>query len=146
MATQVSISGSPQWAKIRNPVGVFFLNLIPFYGWYWWFQINRELQDLGRAKGSTELGDNPTLSMLAFGLGALVIIPFVWTIVTTTKRIQAAQRLVGAPEMSGVLAGVLWVFATIGGIIYTQSALNSVWKTQPAVHPGALGPAPHRRL
>src|SRR5262249_26173089 len=93
--------------------------------------------------GSTELGDNPTLSMLAFGLGAIVIIPLVWTIVTTTKRIQAAQRLVGASEMSGVLAGVLWVFtAGIGGIIYTQSALNSVWKTQPVAHPGTLAPPP----
>ena len=113
----------------------------PLYAWFWWYYINRELRDLGQAKGSTELGDNPGLSTVALNLGYLVIIPAVWTIVTTTKRIQAAQRLVGAEEMSGWIAGMLWVFTLgIGGIIYTQNSLNQVWKTQPVVAPGAIAP------
>ena len=67
--------------------------------------------------------------------------PLVWTIVTTTQRIQRAQRLVGVTDvMSGWLAGLLWVFTFgIGGIIYTQSSLNKVWKTQPAAF-GTPGP------
>jgi hypothetical protein len=143
VATQVSISGSRNWAKLRNPVGVFFLTLIPVYGWFWWYNINRELRDLGKARGAPELGDNPGLSTVAYAVGLLVIVPYVWTIVGTTKRIQAAQRLVGAEPMSGWMAGLLWgLTATIGGIIYTQSSLNSVWRTQPVAPPGSLPPAP----
>ena len=69
MATQVSISGSNRWAKIRSPVGVMFLCLIPFYHWFWWYYINRELRDVGQTRGADGLGDNPGLSCVAFVFG-----------------------------------------------------------------------------
>jgi hypothetical protein len=138
MAQEVLIGGTHSRAKIRNPVGVYLLSLITFgiYGWWWWYSINGELRDLGRAKGQSDLGDNPGLSMAAFALGGfLLYVPLVWTIVTTTKRIQRAQRLVGVQDtMSGWAAGLLWVFTLgIGGFIYTQWSINKAWQTQPLV-------------
>ena len=55
----------------------------------------------------TELGDNPTKSTLALFPGGLIVVPAIWTIVTTFKRIQAAQRLNGQTPINGWLGFVL---------------------------------------
>src|SRR5215216_673006 len=72
MAEEVRIGGGPGTAKIRHPVGVALLWLIPFYGLYWWYQVNREMVDLGKALNADGLGDNPTMSLLAFFPGFLL--------------------------------------------------------------------------
>ena len=84
-------------AKIRNPilVVVFTIITLGIYQVFWWYYANRELADYGRARGTKELGDNPTMSTLALFPGALIVVPAIWTFVTTFKRIQAAQRLNG---------------------------------------------------
>ena len=84
-------------AKIRNPIAVVIFTIITLgiYQIFWWYFANRELADYGRARGTKELGDNPTKSTLALFPGALIVVPAIWTIVTTFKRIQAAQRLNG---------------------------------------------------
>ena len=146
MAQQVLIhSGENGRATIRDPVGVLALTVVTLglYLLYWWFEINRELAQLGRVRDRPDLGDNPGLSMAAFGLGQfLLLVPVVWTTVTTSRRIQRAQRLVGITEvLNGWLAALLWVFTLgIGGIAYTQIQMNKILSTQspaPAPQPRA---------
>jgi hypothetical protein len=77
MASEVLISGTEDRAKIRNPWGVLglFVITLGIYGWFWWYYINREMRDLGRARGVSGLGTDPGLSVAAYVAGAFVLIP-----------------------------------------------------------------------
>lgn len=132
MAQQVQIAGVGASAKIRSPVAVAIFSIITFgiYVLFWWYFINREMADYGRAKGTAELGDSPGKSLLALFPGALVIVPAIWTTVTTFKRIQAAQRLAGVSPINGWLGLVLYVVISPAFYAYMQSGLNNVWKAQ----------------
>ena len=140
------------WVIVLSTITLFV------YAWFWWYFINRELRDLGRARGSTELGDNPTLSVLAVSLGALIIVPPFVSAYNTCKRIQAAQRLGGEREpLNGWLA--LALFAAMFFVYipfafgYIQSELNKVWRNQELtdplspelIHPGAMTRSRRRR-
>jgi len=77
MAEEVQIQGSSEMAKIRNPVGVVALTFVTLgiYGLVWYYKVNKEMAELGKATGKTdELGDSPGKSLLAVTLGALVIV------------------------------------------------------------------------
>lgn len=130
MAQPVDI-GAAKPAKIRSPVAVAILTFVTvfIYLFFWWYFINREMADYGKQHGTTELGDNPTKSVLAISLGLLVIVPFVWTIVTTFKRLQALQRLTGdAQPINGWIGLILAVVIEPALFGYMQSGLNSSWK------------------
>ena len=155
MAHEVQIRGSQSFAKVRSQVWVIVWSFftLGIYGMYWWYQVNRELRDLGRARGSHELGDSPGVSLLAVTLGWLVIVPPFVSIYNGVKRIQAAQRLAGIPEgqlMNGwLMLGLLVTSAVIYipfGVGYVQSEINKVWNAaaiadQPAGDQGASLPA-----
>jgi cytoskeletal protein RodZ len=137
MAKEFLIHEGPAKAKMRNPIAVLLLAIVTLglYAVWWWYSINWELSDLGEAR-DVDLGQNPILSAAAWMLGGLLLyVPTVWTITATTKRIQKAQRLVGASEeISGWIALVLWIFTLgVGAIIYTQWGMNRIWETQPIV-------------
>ena len=139
MAQVVQIQGANSSAKIRNVVAVPILAIVTIgiYLIFWWYFINREMADLGRAKGTAELGDSPAKSTLALIPGAILIVPALWTTVTTFKRIQAAQRLTGQSSISGWLGLVLYLVFSPAFYAYMQSGLNSVWKAQESVAPDA---------
>lgn len=141
MAQQVPIVGAGSSAKIRSPIGVFFLILITLgiYGIFWWYFVNREMADYGKAKGTTELGDSPGKSVLAITLGALIIVPAVLSYINTFKRAQAAQRLTGVDPINGWIGLILILIIAPAFDSYIQSGLNPVWKAQAA---GAAGAAP----
>jgi Domain of unknown function (DUF4234) len=132
MAQEVKIAGSEGTAKIRNLVAVALLPLITFliYYFYWWYQVNRELKDYGRAKETDELGDSPGMSLLAVTLGALVVIPALVSNYRGFKRVQAAQRLTGVEPLNGWIGLILFVIITPAFWAYIQSGLNSVWQRQ----------------
>lgn len=134
MAEQIEIVGAGSTAKVRSPVGVAVLVVVTLgiYGLFWWYFVNREMADYGRAKGTAELGDNPTLSVLALFPGALLIVPAIWTIVTTFQRAQAAQRLAGETPINGWLGLVLYIVFSPAYDGYIQSGLNGVWEAQAA--------------
>jgi hypothetical protein len=134
MAQQLQITGAGATAKVRNPVAVaiFCVITLGIYLVCWWYFINRELADYGRALGTDELGDSPGKSTLALFPGALVIVPAIWTTVTTFKRVQAAQRLAGQSPINGWLGLVLYVVISPAFYAYMQSGLNGVWKSQAA--------------
>src|SRR4051794_17228332 len=94
----VQIARTGAVGKIREPWGVAVLTLVTvgIYGLVWYYKINREMRDLGQARGTDELGTSPGTSLLAVTLGAIpLLIPLIISYVNTGKRIQAAQRLAG---------------------------------------------------
>jgi hypothetical protein len=132
MAESVEIAGAGSTAKIRNIVAVPVLAIITLgvYLVVWWYRINRELAALGRARGTTELGDSPVKSTLALFPGMLLIVPALWTMVTTFQRIQRAQRLDGENPINGWIGLILYLVFSPALYAYMQSGLNSVWRQQ----------------
>ena len=132
MADTVQLGGSQSTAKIRHPVFVAILAFITLFIYllYWWYSINREMADYGRARGTQDLGTNPLLSTLALIPGALIIVPAVWTTVTTFKRVQATQRAAGVEPINGWLGLVLYVVISPALYAYMQSGLNKAWRAQ----------------
>src|SRR4051794_18278903 len=132
MAQEVQIPGSQATAKIRSPWAPALLPYVTFliYLFVWYYRINREMADLGRARGKTdELGDNPGTSLLAVTLGALIVVPAVISTIHTAQRIQAAQRLPGVPpQLNGWLALIMALLITPVFHAYEQSELNKVWR------------------
>ena len=117
-------------AKVRGPITVAVLAIVTLgiYVLFWWYFINREMADYGRARSANELGDSPAKSVLALFPGGLVVVPAIWTTVTTFQRIQAAQRLNGQAPINGWLGFVLFLVFSPALYGYMQSGLNSAWR------------------
>ena len=145
MAEEVQIAGTPKTAKIRSPWAAALLPLVTLgiYAIFWYYFINREMADLGRAHGKTdELGDSPGKSVLAVTSGALINVPAVISVIHTFQRIQAAQRLHGIePQANGWLALVMGILITPVLYAYEQSELNKVWRQAPATASAVGEPA-----
>jgi len=127
-------------AKIRSPLAVAILSVITLgvYIVFWWYFVNRELADYGRARNTAELGNNPGASTLALFPGALIVVPALWTTVTTFQRAQAAQRLHRETPINGWLGLVLYLVIFPAFYGYMQSGLNSAWRAAgSAARPGA---------
>ena|SRR5436190_11679846 len=143
MAHEVAIPGAGSQAKVRNPVGILLLSFITLgiYGIFWWYFINREMADLGRANNESKLGDNPVLSVIAVTLGGLVIIPALVSHYRTLKRIETAQNVVlGSNNFSPVLLFIVSFIPLVNLVVapLMQSNLNQVWERgseAPAVSP-----------
>ena len=130
MAEQMQIPGAVSTAKIRNVVAVAILAVVTLgiYVFFWWYFINREMADYGRAQGTEELGTSPGKSVLAITLGALVIVPAIWSTVTTFQRVQATQRRAGTTPINGWIGLILFVVLSPAMLAYMQSGLNSAWR------------------
>src|SRR3954465_8880148 len=128
MAEEIQIAGTEAKAKIRSPWAPALLPYVTFliYAFVWYYKINREMADLGKAHGKTdELGDNPTTSLLAVSRGALIIVPAVISTIHTFQRIQAAQRLMGVePQANGWLALIMALLITPVFHAYAQRERN----------------------
>ena|SRR5436190_874039 len=136
MAEEVQIAGTEAKAKIRSPWAAALLPIVTIgiYYFVWYYKINREMADLGRARGKTdELGDSPGTSLLAVTLGALIIVPAILSTIHTAQRIQRAQRLTGIePQLNGWLGLVLYLLIAPGFWAYEQSELNKAWRASGA--------------
>ena len=151
MAEEVQIAGANSNAKIRNPWGVLGLTLITIgiYFFFWWYYINREMKDLGQARG-VDLGQNPVNSVLAVTIGWIVFIPAIVSEWTTSGRIQRSQEAVGIDRpASGPVIFILLFLISPVGLWYMQSELNKVWNAQQgggepqaSIPPPAGEPAP----
>jgi Domain of unknown function (DUF4234) len=124
-------------AKIRNPIVVAILAIVTLgiYLIFLQYFINKEMADYGRARGTADLGTDPTKSTLALFPGALIVIPAVWTTVTTFQRVQSAQRLTGQTPVNGWLAFALFIVFSPAFYGYQQSGLNSAWSAAAASQP-----------
>jgi Domain of unknown function (DUF4234) len=132
MAEEVTLAGSETRAKLRNPLGVVGLSIITIgiYYVFWWYFINREMRDFGRARGA-DLGQKPANSVLAITLGALIIVPALVTLWTTSERIQRTQEVAGVdrPANGPIIFILLLVIGPVG-IWYAQRELNKAWTAQ----------------
>jgi hypothetical protein len=115
------------------------------YSVVWYYMINRELRDLGRARDDLKLGETrPWLSVLAVTLGALLIVPPLVSYYKTTGRMRRAQAAVGANLTNGWIFVALYVtglFLLIPLLAipwYAQRGLNAVWEHFPRIKPGQL--------
>ena len=147
MAEELQIAGGEATAKTRDPLGVALLSLVTLgiYFFVWYYKVNREMADLGRARGTDELGDSPGTSLLAVTLGALIIVPAIISMYNTFQRTKAAALLTGVEPGNGWIALVFYLFLFIGFPAYLQSGLNKVWGAQTdrvVAVPGAPTPAP----
>ena len=142
MAEEIQIPGTQSTAKIRSPWAAALLPIVTLsiYFFVWYYKINREMADLGRARGKTdELGDSPGTSLLAVTLGALIIVPAILSTIHTAQRIQRTQRELGvAPQLNGWLALVLYIILTPAFWAYEQSELNKAWNTGASASPGPV--------
>ena len=132
MARQVPIAGAGASAKIRSPFAPALLPLITFaiYLVFWWYFVNRELRDYGKAKGTEELGTSPGKSVLAISLGAFIVVPAILTLIRTFQRMQKAQQLAGVEVLNGWIGLILYLVIAPAFFGYMQSGLNNVWKAQ----------------
>jgi hypothetical protein len=139
MAAEVQIDpgSAEKTAKIRHPVAVPVLTVITLgiYGLYWWYQINREMRDLGEARSAAGLGEKPLNSLLAFFPGALIIVPPYVSLYNGVKRMQRAQEVTtGNVTFNGWIVLVLILASFVVGIAglvvpgYIQSEMNKVWE------------------
>jgi Domain of unknown function (DUF4234) len=131
MAEEVVIAGTAgKKAKIRSPWAPALLPIVTLgiYFWVWYYRVNRELADLGRARGRDDLGDSPGTSLLAVTLGALVIVPALISIYHTAQRIQRAQQLYDVQPLNGWLALIMYLLISPVLFAYEQSELNKVWR------------------
>ncbi len=144
MAQEVPI-GSEKPAKIRSVWFVAIISVVTLgiYVAFWWYFINREMADYGRAKDRHELGDSPGKSVLAVTLGALIIVPAIMSIVNTFRRVQTAQRMTGETTVINGWIGVLLLFVISPAFYaYMQSGLNAAWRAELGQSAEATAPVP----
>jgi hypothetical protein len=143
MAEEVQLKGSTERGKIRNPLGVIGLSIITIgiYTIFWYYFVNKELREIGRAHNTDECGTSPGTSVLAITLGIFIIVPPFVSIYNTCKRLSAAERLTGTPPgMEPGLLFILWIFLSPVAEYIFQSNMNKVLQTQ-AGEAGAIPPA-----
>jgi uncharacterized protein DUF4234 len=148
MAYEMKIRGTQDEVKVRSPWAAALLPLITLgiYHLVWWYRINRELRDYGRARGY-DLGQNPTNSLLALFPGGLIIVPAIVTYWRGTKRVQGASRIAGNEPLNGWIAIILYFLLSPGLWAYIQVSLNDVWRKEADPLPGQeLPPAPAEQM
>jgi hypothetical protein len=135
MAQEVNARGA--YVKIRHPWGAFFLVLITLgiYYLFWYYFVNRELRDFGRASaesGESRINVNPWISLLAVTLGSLLIIPPFVSMFRTFSRIRTAQDIADVgPKASPGIGLLLFFIALIFfpvEVPYAQINVNRVWR------------------
>ena len=133
MADLVQLSGTDAQVKVRDPLAVVLFTIITLgiYMIFWWYFINREMADLGRAKGIADLGEEPIWSVVAITVGALVIIPPFVSLWRTCRRIERAQsNVLGSNNFSPILNFILALIPIVQFVVpfLMQSNLNQVWR------------------
>ena len=143
MAYEMQLRESRDPVKVRSPWAAALLPIITLgiYHLVWWYRINREMRDYGKAKGY-DLGQNPTNSVLALFPGGLIIVPALITYWRGTKRAMGASRLAGQEPVNGWIAIVLYLFIAPALWAYIQVSLNKIWGDEADPLEGQPAPPP----
>jgi len=114
--TAVEVNAGGAVVKLRRPWVVGALSLIPFYWVFWYYAVNREMRDFGRARGDAALGESrPGLSVVAVTAGSLVVVPWIVSVWRAVRRIEACERIAGSRPESSALVLCLLVGASLIG-------------------------------
>jgi hypothetical protein len=133
MAEEIAIRGSNYPAKQRNPLGPLGLSIITLgiYGIFWYYFVNKELAELGKARGTDELGESPGTSVLAVTLGAIIIVPAFLSYWNTWQRHDKARKMFGVQEGIDPVPGfLLTLFIWPAGAYFLQTGQNAVLQAQ----------------
>lgn len=134
MAEEIAIRGSNYPAKERNPLGVIGLMFITLgvYSIFHYYFINKELAELGKARGTDALGDNPMMSVLAIVPGFLLLgIPPLISIWGTWKRQDAARKMFGVGDgIDNVPGFLLHLFISPVALYFLQAGQNGTLEAQ----------------
>jgi hypothetical protein len=143
MAYEMQLRQSQDRVKIRSPWAAALLPFVTLgiYHLVWWYRINRELRDYGKAKGY-DLGQNPTNSVLALFPGSIIIVPMLVTYWRGTKRVMSASRLDSQEPLNGWIAIILIVLISPALWAYIQVSLNDLWQAEADTVEGAPAPPP----
>ena len=141
MAYELKIRDTSSEVKIRSPWAAALLPIVTLgiYHLVWWYRINRELRDFGRARGY-DLGQNPTNSVLALFPGGLIIVPALVAYWRGVKRVQGAPRIARLEPVNGWIALILYVLLAPGLWAYLQVSLNDIWRAEAEPLPGQALP------
>jgi hypothetical protein len=133
MAEEIAIRGSNYPAKERNPLGPLGLSIITLgiYGIFWYYFVNKELAELGKARGTDELGESPGMSVLAVTLGAIIVVPAFVSYWNTWQRHDKARKMFGVQEGIDPVPGfLLTLFIWPAGAYFLQSGQNALLQAQ----------------
>src|SRR5881227_2569912 len=110
VAQELQINNTDDRVKLRSPWAAALLPFVTLgiYHLVWWYRINRELRDYGRATGN-DLGQSPTGSLLALFPGAIIIVPALVTYWRGTRRVQGASRIGSKEPANGWIALILYL-------------------------------------
>ena len=103
----------PPRPKVQSTAVVVGLTIVTLgiYSLVWYYRVNREMRDLGRALGDSELADSrPGRSVWAMVAGSLFVIPTIVTMGNAVHRLGRCERLTGT-DPGGVAAIVACVIA-----------------------------------
>ncbi len=128
--------GSGLLGKHRNAFVVWLglpLITLGVYLFVWIYRTNRELGEYDR-----RIKVNPTMSVLAFTLGWLVVVPPFVAAWRLGARTRAAQHAAGIPETNPVLAFVLFLIGF--GPLFLQLEINRLWDRYPGAVEGQQVP------
>lgn len=141
MAYKMAIRGTQDEVKVRSPWAAALLPFVTLgiYHLVWWYRINRELRDYGRAKGY-DLGQSPVSSLLALFPGGIVVIPALVSYWRGVKRVQGASRIAGREPLNGWIAIILYLLLSPALWAYVQVSLNDVWRQEAEPLPGEATP------
>ena len=133
MAEPVAIQGSSYQGKLRNPLGVIGLTIITIgiYYFVWYYRVNKEMAEIGQARGTEECGTSPGTSLAALVPGFLVIIPPYFSTYKACRRLTATEGLTGAQEgMEPPLLWLLLILIAPVGLYLFQRNLNRALEAQ----------------
>jgi hypothetical protein len=133
MTQEIEIRGSNYRGKNRGPWTVILLTLVTIgiYGIFWYYYMNKELAELGKARGTDQLGTNPGTSVLAVTLGVFIIVPPFVSVWNTWKRHDAARKMFGVTEgIDNVPGFLLNIFISPAAYYFMQKGQNAVLEAQ----------------
>ena len=112
--------------KERNVAGVWLglpLITLGIYTLVWYYKINNEARRYLRDDSI-----KPGMSLLAFTLGAILIVPPFISLYNTGKRIQRMQQQAGLTSQIEPVFCILLTFLLRLETLYMQAALNEIWQ------------------
>jgi hypothetical protein len=151
-AEPVQIQGSEYEGKIRTPIITVALTIVTLgiYGIVWYYKVNKEMAEMGQAKGTEECGTSPGTSVLALIPGALIIVPPFVSYWNATKRLAKANEITGGGDtIEPPLLFLLMILIGPVGVYLFQRDINKALAAQagggaaiPAATPAATPEAP----
>ena len=117
----------PPTAKVQSPVVLVGLSVVTL-GLYlpvWYYRVNREMRDLGRARGDIVLAmSRPAHSAWALIAGSFVVVPTIVSIIGTMDRIRRCECLFACADGAGtkVVALVSAAMATGFGAAFSTAS------------------------